>query len=549
MPNVRPIKVIVAALGGQGGGVVSDWLVSVARLERYLVQATSVPGVAQRTGATIYYLEFFPRSALPADGRQPVMALMPHPGDVDVVVASELMEAGRALQRGVVTRDKTTLIASSNRVYAIAEKSHLADGRADAARIEQLAREHSKRFILFDMQAVANAHGSVISAAMLGALAGSGALPFARESYRQAIEEGGIAVKQSLAAFDAAAGAASAVGAVSAAGAVSKTPPFGATADHASATGVQSATRDIPTGAVRAHLGPTASVRSAPIKPTPRASGAPGVVYRTSALPERLAASLSNVPPIVRMTVEEGARRLIDYQDISYAQAYLERLQPFLDLDRQSINDSRLTEAVARGLALWMSFEDTIRVADLKIRASRSRRVGDEVRAGTGQLVSVTEFMKPRIEEIYGTLPASLARRMQRSASVNRLLARYTGSRQIRTSHVSGFLLLYVLAGMRRWRRGTLRFNNEDSRIRAWLADIQTTAATDYDLAVEIAECQKLVRGYGETHERGARHFDLLLTKAREMRGNAGAAARIRDLRAAAIADEEGLALKQALAS
>jgi indolepyruvate ferredoxin oxidoreductase beta subunit len=498
MPSVRPIKVIVAALGGQGGGVVSDWLVSVARLESYLVQATSVPGVAQRTGATIYYLEFFPRSALPADGRQPVMALMPHPGDVDVVVASELMEAGRALQRGVVTRDKTTLIASSNRVYAIAEKSHLADGRADAARIEQLAREHSKRFILFDMQAVANAHGSVISAAMLGALAGSGALPFSRESYRRAIEEGGIAVKQSLAAFDAAAGAAGAAGAAS-------------VADGA--------------------------------------SGAPGVVYRTSALPERLAATLHTVPPIVRMTVEEGARRLIDYQDVSYAQAYLERLQPFFDLDRQSTSNSRLTEAVARGLALWMSFEDTIRVADLKIRASRSQRVGDEVRAGAGQLVSVTEFMKPRIEEIYGTLPAGLARRMQRSASVNRLLARCTGSRQIRTSHVSGFLLLYVLAGMRRWRRGTLRFNHEDSRIRAWLAEIQTTAATDYDLAVEIAECQKLVRGYGETHERGARHFDLLLTKAREVRGDAGAAARIRDLRAAAIADENGLALKQALAS
>ena len=542
MPMVRPIKVIVAALGGQGGGVVSDWLVSVARLENYLVQATSVPGVAQRTGATIYYLEFFPRSALPADGREPVMALMPHPGDVDVVVASELMEAGRALQRGVITRDKTTLIASSNRVYAIAEKSHLADGRADTARIEQLAREHSKRFILFDMQAVANAHGSVISAAMLGALAGSAALPFARESYRKAIEEGGIAVKQSLAAFDAAAGAAS----------------VGVVPDQASATGTLNATRDIPTaashsadatGAVRAHLGPTASVRTAPIKPTPHASGAPGVVYRTSALPERLAASLNKVPPIVRMTVEEGVRRLIDYQDVSYAQMYLERLQPFLEIDRPSLNGSRLTEAVARGLALWMSFEDTIRVADLKIRASRSQRVGDEVRADAGQLVSVTEFMKPRIEEIYGTMPVGVARRMQRSASLNRLLARFTGSRQIRTSHVSGFLLLYVLAGMRRWRRGTLRFNHEDSRIRAWLAEIQTTAAKDYELAVEIAECQKLVRGYGETHERGARHFEILLTRAREMLGNAGAAARIRDLRAAAIADEDGLALKQAMAS
>jgi indolepyruvate ferredoxin oxidoreductase beta subunit len=464
------------------------------------VQATSVPGVAQRTGATIYYLEFFPQSALPADGREPVMALMPHPGDVDVVVASELMEAGRALQRGVVTRDKTTLIASSNRVYSMSEKSHLTDGRADAARIEELAREHSKRFILFDMQAVAAAHGSVISAAMLGALAGSGALPFRRESFRKAIEEGGIAVKQSLAAFDSAA--------------------------HAAEVGA-----------------PVSSGQVAP------AMAGSGVVYRSGVLPEKLSTVLEPVPPRTRMTVEEGTRRLIDYQDVSYAQTYLQRLQPFMSLDREASREGRLTEAVARGLALWMSFEDTIRVADLKIRAARAQRVSGEVRAGAGQLVSVTEFMKPRIEEIYGTLPAGLANRLRRSAAANRLLMRCTGSRQIRTSHVGGFLLLYVLAGMRRWRRGTLRFNDEDSRIRAWLEDIRATAAKDYDLAVEIAECQRLVRGYGETHERGARHFDLVLNQARQLLGTAGAAARICELRAAAIADDEGIALKQALAS
>jgi indolepyruvate ferredoxin oxidoreductase beta subunit len=163
---VRPITVTISALGGQGGGVVSDWLVDIGRRAGYLVQATSVPGVAQRTGATIYYLEFFPLSALPADGRRPVFALMQNPGDVDVLVASEIMEAGRAMQRGLVT-DRTTLIASSHRIYAIDEKSRMGDGRADPTQVRALAREHSKRFIEFDMQAVAEAHGSVISAVML----------------------------------------------------------------------------------------------------------------------------------------------------------------------------------------------------------------------------------------------------------------------------------------------------------------------------------------------------------------------------------------------
>src|SRR5262249_28376040 len=153
----------------------------------------------------------------------------------------------------------------------------------------------------------------------------------------------------------------------------------------------------------------------------------------------------------------------------------------------------------ARGLALWMSFEDTIRVADLKIRASRMKRVQAEVAAGQGQLVSVTEFMKPRVQEICGTLPAPLGRRVLASPRLTRWLTRFTGSRQIGTSKAGGFLLLYILAGMRTRRRGTLRFHEEDARIRGWMVLVSQCAPVDYDLAVEIAECQKLVKGYGDT--------------------------------------------------
>jgi len=102
----RPIKLTIAALGGQGGGVLADWLVEIAEAEGYIAQSTSVPGVAQRTGATIYYLEFFSRAVAERAGREPVMALMPVPGDVDCVLASELAEAGRAIQRGLVTPDR-----------------------------------------------------------------------------------------------------------------------------------------------------------------------------------------------------------------------------------------------------------------------------------------------------------------------------------------------------------------------------------------------------------------------------------------------------------
>src|SRR5215469_8904670 len=150
MPSERPIKLTIAALGGQGGGVLANWLIGIAESEGYLAQTTSVPGVAQRTGATIYYLEFFPQSAAVRD---PIMALMPVAGDVDCVLASELAEAARAVQRGLVTRDKTTLIASSHRSYAISERSAMGDGTADDKRLIELIRSQSKRAVLFDMDA------------------------------------------------------------------------------------------------------------------------------------------------------------------------------------------------------------------------------------------------------------------------------------------------------------------------------------------------------------------------------------------------------------
>ncbi|HEY0341133.1 MAG TPA: 2-oxoacid:acceptor oxidoreductase family protein, partial [Steroidobacteraceae bacterium] len=202
MPSERPIKLTIAALGGQGGGVLANWLIGIAESEGYLAQTTSVPGVAQRTGATIYYLEFFPQAAAVAAGLDPVMALMPVSGDVDCVLASELAEAARAIQRGLVTRDKTTLIASSHRSYAISEKSAMGDGAANEEELIELVRSQAKRVVLFDMDAMAESHHSVISSVMLGALGGSAVLPFRKAAFEAAIKKGGIAVSTNLAAFE-----------------------------------------------------------------------------------------------------------------------------------------------------------------------------------------------------------------------------------------------------------------------------------------------------------------------------------------------------------
>ena len=187
----RPITLLIAALGGEGGGVLADWILSAAAAQGYPVQSTSIPGVAQRTGATTYYLEIYPARAAELGERRPVMTLAPAPGCVDVMVASELLEAARALQNGFVTPDRTTLIASTHRIYTTVEKMAMGDGRLDSERLLRAAQALSKRALLFDMYKLASDAGTVISATLFGALACSGTLPLPRAACEATIRASG----------------------------------------------------------------------------------------------------------------------------------------------------------------------------------------------------------------------------------------------------------------------------------------------------------------------------------------------------------------------
>jgi indolepyruvate ferredoxin oxidoreductase beta subunit len=473
--KAQPLKIAILAMGGEGGGVLADWVVDLGEHNGHIAQTTSVPGVAQRTGATIYYVELFPAAAAEQAGAAPVLALMPLPGDVDIVLASELMEAGRAVQRGLVTPDRTTLIASTHRVYAIAEKIAMGDGRADDATL--LAAEQS---------------GSVISAVIFGTLAGTGLLPFTRAQFEATIGRGGVGVKPSLKAF-------------------------GAAFEHAS------------------HLAPAASATVSAAMALPR-SPHPEV----QALIERAAKAFEGAALTL---VLEGLRRLVDYQDPAYAALYLERL----DKVRAVVRGGELTQEVARHLALWMSYEDTIRVADLKTRGSRFERVRDEVKAAPGQMLAINEYMHPRLQEIADTMPAGLGRWLLASGTPRRWVERLASKgRVVRTSSLRGYLMLTFLAMLRRWRRSTLRFVHENGRIEAWLAEIHHVSDSDPALATEIARCQRLVKGYGDTHERGLRNY-ALLRSAWQRGGPRMTAALLAELRQAALADEHGKALATAL--
>lgn len=507
--GAQAIKIAILAMGGEGGGVLADWIVNLGEHQDYIAQTTSVPGVAQRTGATIYYVELFPKAEAERAGQQPVLALMPLPGDVDVVLASELMEAGRAVQRGLVTPDRTTLIASTHRVYSIAEKSAMGDGRVDSRQLLAHADAAAQRFIHFDMAEAAQQAGSVISAVLFGALAGSGVLPFTREQFEATIERGGIGVKASLKAFGAA---------------------------YAKA---QSAAEGNDAGAAEAGSAPVEPVEPPPHSDEPELRALIEQVQR-------------DFPPAQHARLYQGLRRLVDYQDPAYARLYLERLQALQAQVGQSGGQggSEVLHETARYLALWMSYEDTPRVADLKTRASRFERVRAESQAGE-QMLHIHEFMHPRLQEVCETLPAPAGHWLMQSGLPRRIVERLTRKgRVVHTNSLHGYLLLRAVAWAARWRQRTTRYARENAMIEDWLARIATAVPKQPALALEIARCQNLVKGYSDTHERGQRNYRTLMQAIDTAQAQGSLTPTLLESwRKAALADEHGHKLREALAA
>ncbi len=492
----RPLTLAILAMGGQGGGVLADWIVALAEGEGWAAQATSVPGVAQRTGATIYYIEMLRER----DGRRPVFALMPTPGDVDVVLAAEWMEAGRSILRGLVTPDRTTVIASTHRSFAVIEKEKPGNGVADPGAVTEAADVAARRTLAFDLQGLAERAGTVISATLFGALAGADVLPFPRAAFERAIRAGGKGTEPSLRGF-------------------------------ASAFD-------------RVRAGPAPSTPLVPAAPSPTRTGHPDL----DALLDRIDCDL---PAEAQVFARAGVERLVDYQDAAYARDYLDRLGPILALDQAREGQAKgyaLTAQAAKYLAVAMAYDDVVRVADLKTRADRFARVRREVGASDGQLVYATEFMHPRTEELLGVLPRGLGLAIEGRPRLVRAMDRVVNhGRRVRTGTVVWFAVLYGVAGLKRWRRTSLRHAREGEHIDHWLAAVTTAAARDYDLAVEALACRRLVKGYADTHARGLSKFDRVLAEVPFLTGRVESAAWLRRLKDAALADAPGTALDGAI--
>lgn len=489
--TTQPVSLLIGALGGEGGGVLSEWLTAVARHAGYAAQSTSIPGVAQRTGATTYFFEMYPQPLAQLGGRQPVFSLNPIPGRLDAFISSELLETARVVSNGLPSAERTLIISSSSRTLTNAERMQLGDGRLRDATLLSVVQSACRAHHLLDMQTMAREHGTAVSAVMLGAIAGSDLFPFAKEDYLAIVRDSGKTAPASLAGFEA-------------------------------------AWRAVREGHQQAALAQQ--------------------VIRDAASMARPAA-LQAFPEMAQDMLSLGMARVTEYQDAAYGALYLQRMQRVHHA--APAEQGELTREVARWLALWMAYDDIVRVADLKSRAARHQRVRREARAGDDDVLKTYEYFKPGIPEIAALLPRPLAERLEEVNRQRLAEGRAAWEMPLRlASHtVLGTLMLRLLASMKYLRRWGSRYLQEQALIDEWLNAVISGAREDMTLAIEIAQCGRLIKGYGSTNERGR---DNLLHVIRHLASSATGssqerAAAIRRAREAALADEAGKVLDKTL--
>jgi indolepyruvate ferredoxin oxidoreductase beta subunit len=367
------------------------------------------------------------------------------------------------------------------------------------------AKAAARQFISADFSKLAEQTDSLIAPTLYGALAASQRLPFSRAQFEATIVRSGVGVNASLKAF---------------------------------AAGFDAAMQVVqPNQELRIQVDSAT--------PTLYCSVGPKLQALAQSLDGKFAPSAHEV-------IASGLTRLAEYQDVGYATLYARRLQDMASALTSAGVAKSLTEEIqregARHLALWMSYEDTVRVADLKTRRSRFQRVSQEVNLSNSQLIDIHEFMHPRLEEIADTLPVGLGRWLLASSSARAVVGRFTQKgRVVQTSSLRGFLLLYFVASLRRIRPISLRFVTEQQRIHAWWTQAMSLLPEHADLALEVLRTQQLVKGYGDTHARGWRHFEKLMVVLPRLRHQPDAANRLSALRKAALADDSGQALDQAV--
>ena len=141
-------------------------------------------------------------------------------------------------------------------------------------------------------------------------------------------------------------------------------------------------------------------------------------------------------------------------------------------------------------------------------------------------------------------LPAPLGAFIEARPLLFRALDRLVNrGRRLQVGRIGDFLQLYGVAALKPTRRSSLRHRRETGHREAWLARATEVLPKNYDLAVEILRCRRLIKGYSDTHARSSSKFDRAIAKAPKLVQREDGAQWMARLIAAALADEKGEAL------
>ena len=440
MSDYKTISILITALGGEGGGTLMNWILECARSQKLFVQGTSVPGVAQRTGSTSYYIEICDKNF--DNEKEPVLSLFPKPGRVDIVIASELLEAARVLERGYVNPDSTTLITSSSRIFTNLEKSHLSDGRFDQEKILNTCKKMSKNFICLDLNTMASDHSTIVSATMFGALAGSGVLPW-KKSICENIFQDNIFGRNSLSGFNFA---------------------------------------------------------YEQVKVTSKNS----TINKNNINNESLSSEFLNV-------INIGKERCADFQNSKYSEVFLSRVERILSIINQEDPEVlAVAENIVRRLALWMTYEDIPRVAQLKIKPDRFKKIKKEVNIKSNQILLIQDIFKPGINEIAAMLPARIGKWFIKNKKIMSHLPFIGKGMKINSLTISGFIILKFLSSFRYIRPVSLRYKEEQKNIDIWINNLILSLNKSISFSEGLADMPQLLKGYGDTWDRGIKKYNKI---------------------------------------
>ena len=206
-------------------------------------------------------------------------------------------------------------------------------------------------------------------------------------------------------------------------------------------------------------------------------------------LPDRL-------PDAVAPVVSDAIHMLIDYQGNAYAKLYVTRLRRFVG--RRDVNDAMLGE-IARLMAMRMSYQDPIQVAQLKLA---------ELEAGGAPSHDVRRF---RFDELIGALPAVVAEPVLDTFEWLGWEVRRRVPIRFSTRSRFGIRRLKIEAGLRRWRLFSVRYAKERAWVERWLHMIDRSLTKQPRAASAMVQTATMVQGYGDAYRQALADWHAII--------------------------------------